>query len=502
MSSMAAVPQTDEEEMETSQIWGSTNGNEAKVSHWFSRARASFIVPAVGLMVVGVLALGAIRANVAPQTAQDQAGIVQLGDFKIPTLPANPIDELKKDIKQPITKFKADLGINDLRGDQIALCVVNLNLGIWKVIQVGALIAKTVDNCAYQTTNIDKKIACNINLAAIIVTLSEMMAFFTSTSTLCTGKTNPDARCTVFMALTFRHLALFAAAENQIALFCPKASYETTVVEGGVRTYDAAERRLLSNSSFANSSADRELSAVVVPDPPAAPIAKLFCAWNVAESFWFFARIPPLADIARRRCPAGRTARSKAACSEVINNILTMTFNGVKLIAAATTNCVEGTNVAAGCAAGSLNFMSGITGISWVASAFANGACTDLDVKRKAATEVRINRKIHKINLIKSNTLRRLLREKKLVGPAIAQAHQMIAQEEEDTRNNATTEELVRHLMQQMNPQETETGFEDDPYELVLSHLQSLKAPSEAEWQQMMAKLGTIQDTASSPVLA
>ena len=268
MSSMATVPQTDEEEMETSQIWGSTNGNEAKVSHWFSRARASFIVPAVGLMVVGVLALGAIRANVAPQTAQDQAGIVQLGDFKIPTLPANPIDELKKEIKQPITKFKADLGINDLRGDQIALCVVNLNLGIWKVIQVGALITKTVDNCAYQTTNIDKKVACNINLAAIIVTLSEMMAFFTSTSTLCTGKTNPDARCTVFMALTFRHLALFAAAENQIALFCPKASYETTVVEGGVRTYDAAERRLLSNSSFANSSADRELSAVVVPDPP------------------------------------------------------------------------------------------------------------------------------------------------------------------------------------------------------------------------------------------
>ena len=145
--------------METSQIWGSTNGNEAKVS-----PRASFIVPAVGLMVVGVLALGAIRANVAPQTAQDQAGMVQLGDFKIPDLPANLIDELKKETKQPITEFKADLGINDLRGDQIALCVINLNLGIWKVIQVGALITKTVDNCAYQTTNIDKKIACNIIL--------------------------------------------------------------------------------------------------------------------------------------------------------------------------------------------------------------------------------------------------------------------------------------------------------------------------------------------------
>ena len=47
-----------------------------------------------------------------------------------------------------------------------------------------------------------------------------------------------------------------------------------------------------------------------------------------------------------------------------------------------------------------------------MASAFANGACTDLDTKRKAATEVRLNRKIHKINAIKSNTLRRLLGEK------------------------------------------------------------------------------------------
>ena len=83
----------------------------------------------------------------------------------------------------------------------------------------------------------------------VVWALSEMMAFFTSTSSLCTGKTNPDARCTVFMALTFRHLALFDAAENQMALFCPKASYQTTVVEGRVRTYDAAERRLLSNFS-------------------------------------------------------------------------------------------------------------------------------------------------------------------------------------------------------------------------------------------------------------
>ena len=118
----------------------------------------------------------------------------------------------------------------------------------------------------------------------------------------------------------------------------------------------------------------------------------------------------------------------------MINNILTMTFNGAKLIAAASTNCVSGANVVSGCVAGSLNFMSGISGVGWVASALANGACTDLDAKRKAATEGQINLKLHKINAIKSKTLRRLLREDKLTGPAIAEAHQMIAQEEADGR--------------------------------------------------------------------
>lgn len=187
-----------------------------------------------------------------------------------------------------------------------------------------------------------------------------------------------------------------------------------------------------------------------------------------------------------------------------------MTFNGAKLIAAASTNCVNGMNVVAGCVAGSLNFMSGITGVGWVASALANGACTDLDAKRKAAVEAQINLKIHKINAIKSKTLRRLLREEKLTGPAIAEAHQQIAQEEADTRNNATTDELVRHLMQQMHPEGTDDKLAEleaeDPYELLLSHLQSLKSPSEAEWQQMLAKMRTVrdkmQDKSSSPVLA
>ena len=490
---MLSMATPTEEEMETSEILPS-RGSEGKVSHWLSRVRASFIVPAVGLMVLGVFALGAMRQSLASPTAGDQSEILQQ-EFKIPELPANPIDELKAEIKKPVTVFKSKWGINDLRPNQITLCVTNLNIGLWKIVQLGAVITKTVASCPAGFNSIDKKIACNINLATIVSTLACAMAFFTSTSIVCTGKTNPDARCTIFLALTFRNLALFPAAENQISLFCPKASLEQTVIQGGVRTFDAGQRRLL-NSSF-DSFSDRELSE------PMPPIEQVFCAWNVAQSFWFFARIPPLADIARRRCPAKRG--QEAACSEVINNILTMTFNGAKFIAAATTNCVNGMNVAAGCSAGSLNFMSGITGISWVASAFANGACTDLRAKRKAATEVRINRQIHKINAIKSNTLRRLLREKKLTGPAIAEAHQMIAQEEADTRNNATTEELVRHLMQQM-PQEThegQEGHELDPYELLLSHLQGLKSPTEAEWQQMMAKVRMMHDKyASSPVLA
>ena len=306
MLSMAAIPQTEGEEMETSRIFPSTDKSEGKVSYCASRMRFYVIVPAVGLMVLGVFALGAMRQSLASQTAQDQTDILQLQEFKIPELPANPIDEYKAEIKKPVTVFKSKWGINDLRPNQITLCVTNLNLGVWKIIQLGALITKTVSNCPAGFDNIDKKIACNINIAAIIVTLSEMMAFLTSTSTLCTGKTNPDARCTVFMALTFRHLALFAAAENQMALFCPKASYEQTVVQGGVRTFDAGERRLSNSSS--DSFADRELSEAMPP------IEQVFCAWNVAESFWFFARIPPLADIARRRCPAKRG--KEAACSE------------------------------------------------------------------------------------------------------------------------------------------------------------------------------------------
>eukprot|EP00434_Breviolum_minutum_P041812 symbB.v1.2.037198.t1/scaffold5427.1/size27340/1 len=419
----------------------------------WKRTRA-FMVPAVGLVLLAVGILGIFAAGHVTHGVQEQGIIEEVEEFKIPELPPNPLDELKKEA----------------------------------VVQLGSLIVKTAANCPAGFDNVDKKIACNINIAALFVTLSECTAFLTSLSTLCTGKTNPDARCTVFMALTFRHLALFPAAENQMALFCPKNSLEQTVIQGGVTTEDAGERRLEANAS---SFVDRFLQEMPdMPQPPPKPVDKVFCAWNVAESFWFFTRIPPLIDIATRRCPAKKS--SKAACSEVINNILTMMFNSVKLMAAASTNCVDGMNVAAGCTAGTLNFMSGITGISWVTSAFANGACTDLDAKRKAATEARINKKINKINLIKDATLRRLLREKKLSGSAITEAHKVIAQDEADIRNNATTEQLVRRLVPDLDLENA------DPHELAMSYLQGVKPPTDSEHQQMMATLQMLHDKYST----
>ena len=469
-----------------------------EVEGTWKRTRA-FMVPAVGLVLLAVGILGIFAAGHVTHGVQEQGMIEEVEEFKIPELPPNPLDELKKEAVAPLTDFRNKYDINPLRANQISLCVSNLNLGLWKVVQLGSLVVKTAANCPAGFDNVDKKIACNINIAALFVTLSECTAFLTSLSTLCTGKTNPDARCTVFMALTFRHLALFPAAENQMALFCPKNSLEQTVIQGGVTTEDAGERRLAANAS---SFVDRFLQEMPdMPQPPPKPVDKVFCAWNVAESFWFFTRIPPLIDIATRRCPAKKS--SKAACSEVINNILTMMFNSIKLMAAASTNCVDGMNVAAGCTAGTLNFMSGITGISWVTSAFANGACTDLDAKRKAATEARINKKINKINLIKDATLRRLLREKKLSGSAITEAHKVIAQDEADIRNNATTEQLVRRLVPDLDLENA------DPHELAMSYLQGVKPPTDSEHQQMMAtlqmlhdKYSTKDDDSKRPVLA
>ena len=113
MPHMATIPQSDDEmemeAMETSQIWESNGTSaEGKVSRWFSRVRPSFMVPVFGLMVLSAFALRGVMhgQSLASPTAQDlQAEDIQ--EFKIPALPANPIDVLKANAKAPLTKFKA-----------------------------------------------------------------------------------------------------------------------------------------------------------------------------------------------------------------------------------------------------------------------------------------------------------------------------------------------------------------------------------------------------------
>ena len=165
---MLSMATPTEEEMETSEILPS-HGSEGKVSHWLSRVRASFIVPAVGLMVLGVFALGAMRQSLASPTAGDQSEILQQ-EFKIPELPANPIDELKAEIKKPVTVFKSKWGINDLRPNQITLCVTNLNIGLWKIVQLGAVITQMVANCPAGFNSIDKN-AISILLRSYLLLL-------------------------------------------------------------------------------------------------------------------------------------------------------------------------------------------------------------------------------------------------------------------------------------------------------------------------------------------
>ena len=171
------------------------------------------------------------------------------------------------------------------------------------------------------------------------------------------------------------------------------------------------------------------------------PIEQVFCVWQIAQIIWFFIRAGPLIDIATNLCPAKKS--SHAACSEVINEILTQFMNAAKFIAAATTNCVNGLNAAAGCALGSLNFVSGITGTGSVVSALADGACTDLAARDKAAFEARVNVKIRKVNAVKSKLAKRLLREKKLTGAAVADASKFIAEgEASGNQPDATLEQL------------------------------------------------------------
>ena len=201
---------TDEEEQMVEQMV-----MEQSPGKW-SFSKALLAMCAVGF-VLGVAGMN-IPRMLHGSIASKSLAVQQL-DFKIP---ANPIDQIRAEALAPLEEFRDKWGINKLRKDEIALCVTNLNLGLWKLVQNGAVIAEAVENCPAGFTNVDKKIACNINMAAIVASLSAATSFLASTAFLCTGRDNPDAGCTTILAATFEQLATVPAAENQISLFCPK----------------------------------------------------------------------------------------------------------------------------------------------------------------------------------------------------------------------------------------------------------------------------------------
>ena len=81
-------------------------------------------------------------------------------------------------------------------------------------------------------------------------------------------------------------------------------------------------------------------------------------------------------------------------------------------------------------------------------SALADGVCTDLKGRKKAAVEARVNRKIRKIHLIRSIALRRLQRENKLTSSASAEASKLIQEDEEaqDLPSDSSVPALLRGL--------------------------------------------------------
>ena len=235
----------------------------------------------------------------------------------------------------------------------------------------------------------------------------------------------------------FETFAKFSASTNQISLFCPKSLQTSQALIGAVHTVGDS-RRLAENVSDSASSADPEARELYIPfgHSRVEIHKKLFCSWQTVQSVWYLIRAGPLIGIATKNCPP--PPGGKAACTQIITQIMLMFFNAAKFIGAATTNCVKGLNLASGCSLGSLNFISGLASSSSVISALADGACTDLQDKKRQATEQRINRKIREIKLIRSMALRRLLREKKLTGPAVAEATALIRRDAEPDPDNAT----------------------------------------------------------------
>ena len=454
--------------------------------------RPAAVAAAVPLRAIGVslalgLVLGAAFASRPRGIAAGTGSLELLGladpDFKIPELPPSPVDEFK----DKAAEFRDKWGINNIRKDQIALCVTNLNLGLWKLIQWAAVMGETVENCPGGFTNIDKKIACNINIAALVASMSAAISFFASTAFLCTGKDNPDAACTTVLGATMETFATYPAAENQIALFCPKNAYEETVVQGGVTVF-SADRRLrgLPEPAFNSTAFDREL----LTPPPDDPLELLFCSWQIAQTVWFIVRAGPLIEVATKVCPA--PPGGQAACSEVVNEIMLMFFNAAKFIAAASTNCIDGVDVRAGCALGSLNLISAFSSTAGVISALADGVCTDLKARKKAAVETRVNRHIRKIHLIRSITLRRLQRENKLTSSASAEASKLIREDEE--AQHLTADRPLPELLRGLGLR-TNVSSRRQLKDLVISNMEAMDPTplQESGRQKMMTKVNHLQ---------
>ena len=141
---------------------------------------------ALGLILGAAATALATRSHLIDRSSLEFVGLADDDTFEIPhlTLPPTPVDEAK----EKAAEFRDKWGINNIRHDQITLCVTNLNLGLWKLIQWAAVMGETVENCPGGFTNIDKKIACNINIAALVASMSAAISFFASTAFLCTGK--------------------------------------------------------------------------------------------------------------------------------------------------------------------------------------------------------------------------------------------------------------------------------------------------------------------------
>jgi hypothetical protein len=436
-----------EEEGQEEEGQDSAAGDHSRQRTGSSHARFSFIILSFALVALAFHHRRAKAGRIhirdsAPSELQDYSlGSSAQGVHSLAVLPGFPSEPQFLPESTEVMR-KGETGSQRDRGVEIGQCVTNLNLANLKLLQVGAVIAEATQNCPQGFTNTVRKEACMINIAAVVAASSAAASFYASTAILCPGSVKPDAACASVLAALFETFATFPAASGQISLFCPKNAAEETA-PSGLEVFEA-DRRLASSNKQALQAfqADRRLTPLSVPGDE---LEIVFCTWQISQTLFFFARAGLLIQTATNLCPPNKgDGKSVADCSEVINEILTQMLNAVKFIAAAITNCVKETDVRAGCALGSLNFLSALTQAGSVASALAGGVCFDLDEKKKE----KVKEDIERIKKIKRNTVRRLWMEKKLIGAANNDKVDFEADLDNLNSNasdpNATVEDLLR----------------------------------------------------------